>query len=195
LILLVVGLGNPGERYAQTRHNVGFLAVERLLERCGGAPFREKFSGRLAQIELAGDKLLVLEPQTFMNESGQSVGPALAFHRLAPSDLVVVHDELDLPFGDLRLKQGGGDAGHRGLRSVTAHVGSSDYARLRIGIGRPPPEFQGDIVDFVLQGFPLADRAELSKVLDRAAEAIELVAEKGLPSAMNQINRRVKPSA
>jgi PTH1 family peptidyl-tRNA hydrolase len=195
LILLVVGLGNPGERYARTRHNVGFEAVERLVERRGGAPWREKFSGRLAQVERAGDKLLVLEPQTFMNESGQSVGPALAFHRLAPSDLLVVHDELDLPFGELRLKQGGGDAGHRGLRSVTAHVGSGDYARLRIGIGRPPPEFEGDIVDFVLQGFPLADRAELSKVLDRAAEAIELVAEKGLPSAMNQINRRAKPNA
>jgi peptidyl-tRNA hydrolase, PTH1 family len=135
----------------------------------------------------------VLEPQTFMNESGRSVGPALAFHGVGPDALLVVHDELDLPFGELRLKQGGGDAGHRGLRSVSAHVGEASYGRVRVGIGRPGPEFQGDIADFVLQGFPLGDRAELEGVIDRAAQAIELIAETGLSAAMNEINRRAKP--
>lgn len=192
-MIALVGLGNPGERYAETRHNVGFRVVERLVEKCGGSGWREKFSGRIAAVECGGQRLLVLEPLTFMNESGRSVRAALDFHGLGVEDLLVVHDELDLPFGDVRLKQGGGDAGHRGLRSVTAHVASSDYARLRIGIGRPPPEFGGSVADFVLQGFALADRAELSGVIDRAVEAIEIIVDEGLPAAMNEINRRAKP--
>jgi PTH1 family peptidyl-tRNA hydrolase len=192
-VIALVGLGNPGERYAATRHNVGFRVVERVVEKCGGSGWREKFSGRVATVERAGEKLLVLEPQTFMNESGRSVRAALDFHGLGVEDLLVVHDELDLAFGEVRLKQGGGDAGHRGLRSVTAHVASSDYGRVRVGIGRPPPEFGGSVADFVLQGFALADQAELSGVIDRAAEAIEIVVERGLPAAMNEINRRAKP--
>jgi PTH1 family peptidyl-tRNA hydrolase len=191
-MILLVGLGNPGPRYAETRHNVGFMTAERVVVRAGGGVWRDKFSGKLAQLELDGEKHWALEPQTFMNESGRSVGPALAFFKLEPKDLLVVHDELDLPFGELRLKSGGGDAGHRGLKSVTAHVGSADYARLRVGIGRPPPEFDGSVADFVLHGFALSDRAVLPRVIDRAAEAVELVARRGLPAAMNEINRRAK---
>jgi peptidyl-tRNA hydrolase, PTH1 family len=192
-MLLIVGLGNPGERYARTRHNVGFMAVERLVERAGGGPWRAAFSGRSTRLELGSTPALVLEPLTYMNESGRSVGAALAYYRLEPDALLVLHDELDLPFGEIRLKQGGGAAGHRGLLSVSAHVGSGDYARLRIGIGRPPPEFAGSVRDFVLDGFPLTDQAELSRVIDQVAEAVELVASRGLPAAMNEINRRAKP--
>jgi peptidyl-tRNA hydrolase, PTH1 family len=192
-MLLIVGLGNPGERYARTRHNVGFMAAERVVERAGGGAWRDAFSGRRASIELGGEPALVLEPLTFMNESGRSVGAALAYHRLGPDTLLVLHDELDLPFGEVRLKQGGGEAGHRGLRSVSAHVQSSAYGRVRIGIGRPLPEFAGSVRDFVLDGFPLADQAELPRVLDRVAEAVELVALRGMPAAMNEINRRATP--
>ncbi len=191
-MLLIAGLGNPGPRYADTRHNVGVMALERLIARAGGASWKSDFSGRLARLEVAGQKLLALAPETYMNESGRSVGAALAYFGLSAGELLVVHDELDLAFGDLRLKTGGGDAGHRGLKSVTAHAGP-DYHRLRVGIGRPPPTFGGSVADFVLQGFPLADRAELSRVLDRAAEAIELVASRGVPAAMNEINRRADP--
>jgi peptidyl-tRNA hydrolase, PTH1 family len=147
----------------------------------------------VARLVLAAEPALVLEPLTFMNESGRSVGPALAHYELEPSALLVLHDELDLPFGEIRLKQGGGDAGHRGLRSISAHVQTTDYARVRIGIGRPPPEFAGSIKNFVLDGFPLADQAELPRVIDRVAEAVELVALRGVPAAMNEIHRRAKP--
>ena len=187
---LLVGLGNPGSRYERTRHNVGFMAVERVGSRAGGASFREKFSGRLAEVTLAGQRLRLLEPLTFMNDSGRSVVEAARFFDLEPADLLVVHDELDLPFGELRLKQGGGDAGHRGLASITAGLGTGDYPRLRLGIGRPGPDFVGSIADFVLEAFPLASQEELSRVLDRAAEAVELVAQRGLSAAMNETNRR-----
>jgi len=129
-----------------------------------------------------------------MNDSGSSVQPCAAFYDVAPPDLVVVHDELDLPFGDVRLKLGGGDAGHRGLKSVTQHLGTDQYVRVRVGIGRPDPEFPGDVADYVLQGFPLADRASLDDTLDRAVEAVTLFTSRGLSLAMNVVNQRKKLS-
>lgn len=189
-MILVVGLGNPGPRYEATRHNVGFMVVERLLARAGNLAFRPAFGGRLAQLTLGADRALVLEPLTYMNESGRCVRAAADFYRLDPGDLVVVHDELDLPFGEVRLKSGGGDAGHRGLRSITGTLGSPEYARVRVGIGRPAPDFQGDVSDYVLDGFPLAERDGLFPVLDRAAAAVTLFAERGLSAAMNVVNQR-----
>lgn len=190
-MILVVGLGNPGSRYADTRHNVGFRVVERVAERTPGAgAWREAFEGQFAPATIAGQEAGLLQPWTFMNASGRSVRAASSHFGLAPAEILVVHDELDLGFGQLRLKLGGGDAGHRGLRSITQELGSADYGRLRLGIGRPPPDFVGGVVDFVLQGFPLAGRTELLRVLDRAAEAVELVAGSGLPAAMSTINRR-----
>jgi peptidyl-tRNA hydrolase, PTH1 family len=193
-VILLAGLGNPGERYEGTRHNIGFMAVERVVARAGGGVWRERFAGRAAEIRLAGDTVVVLQPWTFMNDSGRSVRAALGFYRLAPADLLVVHDELDLPFGELRLKLGGGEAGHRGLRSITSELQSGDYGRLRLGIGRPPAEFRGSVTDFVLQAIPLAAGDELSRVLDRAAEAVELVAFRGFSLAMNEIHRRPRPT-
>ena len=191
-MILVVGLGNPGPRYAATRHNAGFMVVERAVARAGGGPWRDKFEGRVASFELESRSLLGLLPETYMNESGRSVRACAAFYKLALDEILVVHDELDLPFGEVRLKQGGGDAGHRGLTSVTSCLGSADYARLRIGIGRPPPEFRGDMRDFVLEGFALSERAALDEMLTRAAEAATLFASRGLSLAMNVVNQKKK---
>lgn len=188
-MILLVGLGNPGPRYESTRHNVGAMVVESAVRRADGGPWRERFKGLLAPLSLADARLLALLPQTFMNESGRSVQPCAAFHQIEPSSVLLVHDELDLPFGELRLKQGGGDAGHRGIRSVSAHMGP-ETLRLRVGIGRPPPDFRGDVADFVLQAFAPQERAALDEVLERSVEAISLLASRGLPAAMNEIHQR-----
>jgi PTH1 family peptidyl-tRNA hydrolase len=191
-VIVVAGLGNPGKRYEDTRHNVGFMIADRLVESAGGGAFRSKFQGELATIELSGRDVLVLKPQTFMNESGRSVRQALDYHRVGPEALLVVHDELDLPFGQLRLKLGGGEAGHRGLRSISGYLGDSGYARLRVGIGRPQAGFSGDVVDYVLEAFAAAERPLLGDIIDRAADAIRRMVETSLSAAMNQLNR--KPS-
>jgi len=188
-VILVVGLGNPGKRYADTRHNVGFSVADRLAER-GSASFREKFSGRFAEMDLEGHRIGVLEPQTYMNESGRSVGAAVTFYKIDVADVLVVHDELDLPFGCLRLKKGGGEAGNNGLRSISQHLGSKEYVRLRFGIGKPPPGFRGDGADFVLQAFAPAERAELGDLVEQASNAVALFVGKGLDHAMNVTNRR-----
>jgi len=190
-VILVVGLGNPGRRYEETRHNVGFMVAERIVGGAAGL-WREKFRGRFAQIELGSARVAVLEPHTYMNESGGSVRPAATFFKVPPADVLVVHDELDLPFGQIRLKQGGGDAGHKGLKSITSHLGTPEYMRLRVGIGRPPPGFRGDVADYVLQAFASAERADLDDVVDRAADVVAEVVERGIAAVMNATNQRAK---
>lgn len=189
-MILVVGLGNPGPKYAATRHNVGFMAVERLVEVQKGGPWQKKFNGEVAQLDLAGERAIALKPHTYMNESGRSVQPAAAFFKIEPANLVVVHDELDLPFRTIRMKLGGGDAGNRGVRSVTQHLGTPDYVRVRVGIGHTEPNFPRDAADFVLDGFPASDRADLAEVIDRASEAVTLFVSRGLSAAMNVVNQR-----
>jgi PTH1 family peptidyl-tRNA hydrolase len=191
-VILVVGLGNPGPRYAATRHNIGFQVVDRLTEKHRAAAWRDKFHGQFSAFDWSSERLLVLKPMTYMNESGRSVAAAVAFYKLEVDRLLVVHDELDLPFGEPRLKFGGGDAGHRGLRSLAACLKTSDFARLRMGIGHPPPEFGGSARDYVLEGFPLANQAEVEQMIGRGVEAIELFAGRGLSAAMNIINQRLK---
>jgi PTH1 family peptidyl-tRNA hydrolase len=188
--VIVVGLGNPGPKYAATRHNLGFMVVDELGTRAGGVAFRSKFHGEVAEARVGGGTATLLKPLTYMNESGRSVQAALAFYKTPPSELLVVHDELDLEFGDVRLKSGGGDAGHRGLKSITQALGTSDYPRLRIGIGKPARGFEGSGADFVLEGFRPAEKAELGQLVERAADAVELVAKLGLAAAMNTTNRR-----
>jgi peptidyl-tRNA hydrolase, PTH1 family len=192
--LLVVGLGNPGAEYAATRHNLGFRVVDELAARSGNPVFRRKFHGELADARVGGKPALLLKPLTYMNESGQSVRAAQTFYKIALGDLLVIHDELDLPFGQLRLKPGGGDAGNRGIRSISAHLGTGDYARLRVGIGKPPPGFRGGGADFVLQGFAPQELAELDSLIERAASATELVATEGLQAAMNKTHRSTPQS-
>lgn len=189
---LVVGLGNPGKKYAGNRHNVGFMAVERLRDERGLPAWREKFSGVFSRGSAFGDDLMLLEPQTYMNLSGDSVQPAAAFVKVDPAHLVVLHDELDLPFGDVRLKVGGGHAGHNGLRSILGRLGSPEFVRVRIGIGRPPPGFRGDVADYVLSDFDASERAELPDVVARAVAAVAAVVEKGPAAAQNAINTRAK---
>ena len=190
-MILLVGLGNPGSQYARTRHNAGFLALDAFASRSGRvAAFRARFEGQYAELEVSGTRVGLLKPETFMNLSGRSVRAATTFFKVAVEELLVVHDELDLPFGELRLKSGGGDGGHRGLRSISGELGTPNYGRLRIGIGRPPPHFQGDIADFVLQAFALEEASVLGTVLASASQAVQAVITDGLSRTMNRTNQR-----
>ncbi len=185
---LVVGLGNPGEEYARTRHNVGFLAADRLAQLARSSFTAQKFAAELAEARLGPERVWIMKPQTYMNESGQAVGAALRFWKLDLQDLVVLHDDLELEPFRVQLKVGGGHSGHNGVKSVNAHVGGPDYARVRIGVGRPPPRM--DPMDFVLGKFAKGDEAELDACLDKASEAARLAVELGAHKAMNQVNRR-----
>jgi PTH1 family peptidyl-tRNA hydrolase len=173
-MLLIVGLGNPGAEYARHRHNVGYIAADAIHRRHGFGPWRSRFHGRASEGTLAGVKTLLLKPETYMNESGRAVAAAMQFYKLAPADIVVIHDEVDLPPGKTRVKAGGGSAGHNGLRSVTGHIGN-DYRRLRIGVGHPGVK---DMVqNHVLRDFAKADAEWLNPLIDAIAEYAPLLAE------------------
>lgn len=187
LDLLVAGLGNPGPEYRATRHNVGFMVVEELARR-HGATFRSKFSGRLADLRLDGARVALLEPQTFMNESGRSVGPAVRFYKLPLEALLVVHDEVDLPVGRLQARLGGGLAGHNGLRSIVPQVGGDGFLRLRVGVGRPERGDRRPVADFVLSPFP--SEVDVDEIVGRAADAIETLAREGLDATQQRYNDR-----
>ena len=194
-MLLIVGLGNPGKGYENHRHNVGFMVADALVEALGDVPFRARFSGRLARLKAlrpSTDGAFVLEPQTYMNRSGDSVQPAAAFFKIPVEDIVVVHDELDLPFGEVRLKKGGGHAGHNGLRSLLERLGGGDFCRVRFGIGRPPASFRGDVADFVLSPFSSDERVELPRLLKLARETVLDIATRGFLAAANARNTRPK---
>lgn len=184
---LVVGLGNPGPKYAKNRHNVGFMVVDRLAAELG-ADLRDRHRGRSAKVRLGGEDVVLLEPLTYMNRSGESVQEAMHFYKVPLPSVLVVHDELDLPFGALRLKQGGGAAGHNGLRSIIACCGGPDFARLRIGIGRPP--HGGPVHGWVLGDFDATESARLPDVLKLAPPRVEAVIADGIASAMNRFNAR-----
>jgi peptidyl-tRNA hydrolase, PTH1 family len=185
---LIVGLGNPGREYAANRHNAGFMVVDELARRVGGLSFRGKFGGQLAEARLAGEKTMLLKPQSFMNCSGQVVAPAVRFFQVAPANLIVVHDELDLDVGRLKVKVGGGHGGHNGLRSIFADLGTPEFVRVRLGIGRPPPRMEG--ADYVLQDFSRAEAREVPFLLGDAADAVELILQAGVTSAMNRFNSK-----
>jgi peptidyl-tRNA hydrolase, PTH1 family len=187
LDLLVAGLGNPGREYADTRHNVGFMVAEELARRHGGS-WRAKFSGDLAEMRLDGLRLAVLKPQTYMNESGRSVGAAVRFFKVEPEALLVVHDEVDLEAGRLQARLGGGLAGHNGLRSVAQHLGTPEFARLRIGVGRPGRGDPRPVADFVLS--PFSPEVNVEGLVARAADAVETVAREGVEEAQNRFNER-----
>lgn len=196
---LLVGLGNPGREYAHNRHNVGFMVVERWVDdhlppgAAGmGAPWREKFHARTATLSVGGQRVVVLEPQTFMNRSGKSVVAATQFFRVPPAKIVVVHDELDFELGRMAVKQGGGHGGHNGLRDIIAQSGSSDFVRIRVGIGRPVRG--GNVSQWVLSDFDQHDAAILPDVVDRAARAVTAVLRDGVRAAMNAFNQSSPPS-
>ncbi|SFR33827.1 peptidyl-tRNA hydrolase [Yoonia tamlensis] len=188
---LIVGLGNPGAKYAQNRHNIGFMAVDRIAADHGFAPWRSKFQGQLSEGRIGSEKVALLKPETFMNLSGQSVGEAMRYLKAAPEDVIVFHDELDLAPGKVRLKTGGGHAGHNGLRSIHGHIGP-DYDRVRMGIGHPG--HKDAVAGYVLRDFAKADAAWLDDVLRGLSDGItELVTGDG-PKFLNAIALRVAPA-
>ncbi|MBX9640355.1 MAG: aminoacyl-tRNA hydrolase [Mycobacteriaceae bacterium] len=185
--LLVVGLGNPGENYARTRHNLGFLVADLLAARLGAKFKAHKRSGaEVSTGRLAGRSVVLAKPRCYMNESGRQVGPLAKFYSVPHADIIVLHDELDLDFGRIRLKLGGGEGGHNGVRSVAAALGTKDFQRVRIGIGRPPG--RKDPAAFVLEPFNAAERAEVPTICEQAADAAELLIELGLEPAQNRVH-------
>jgi len=169
-LLLVAGLGNPGREYARNRHNAGYLVVDELARRHGGS-WKSKFSGQLAEIHVDSRKLVLLKPETYMNDSGRSVGAAAAFFKVEPEDVLIVHDEGDFDLGRIEVKRGGGLAGHNGLRSIAQHLGTQDFSRLRIGVGRPERGDPRTLADYVLADFDAHDDADA--LVERAADAVE----------------------
>ncbi|MGH3958358.1 aminoacyl-tRNA hydrolase [Mycobacterium sp.] len=185
--LLVVGLGNPGPNYAQTRHNLGFMVADLLAARLGSKFKAHKRSGaEVVTGRLGGRSVVLAKPRSYMNESGRQVGPLAKFYSVPPADIVVIHDDLDLDFGRIRLKIGGGEGGHNGLRSVAAALGATDFQRVRIGIGRPPG--RKDPAAFVLENFTGAERPEVPTICEQAADATELLIELGLEPAQNVVH-------
>jgi len=188
-MLLIAGLGNPGARHARNRHNFGFMALEAIAAQHRIGPFRTRFQGALAEGLIGAERVALLAPQTYMNDSGRSVGEAMRFHKLVLADVVVLHDELDLPPAKVRVKVGGGNAGHNGLRSISAHIGN-DYKRVRLGIGHP-----GDkalVYPFVLSDFGKAEMAWVGAVCDAVARFAELLAQGQDASFQNKVHLAVE---
>jgi peptidyl-tRNA hydrolase, PTH1 family len=185
--VLVVGLGNPGPQYATTRHNLGFLVADVLSDRIGsGFKVHKKSGAEVATGRLGGQSVVLAKPRTYMNESGRQVGPLANFYSIAPADVIVLHDELDIDFGRIRLKFGGGVAGHNGLRSVGSALGTHEFQRVRIGIGRPPGRKSG--ATFVLENFAAVERPEVGTILEQAADATELLIQLGIEPAQNTVH-------
>tara|TARA_Y100000813_G_scaffold181990_1_gene151384 strand:+ start:574 stop:1200 length:627 start_codon:yes stop_codon:yes gene_type:complete len=189
-MLLLVGLGNPGPSYRDNRHNVGFMAVDAIHGRWRLGPFRNKYQGELAEGVIDGEKVLLLKPQTYMNESGRSVQAVMTFYKLKPADLIVFHDELDLAAGKLRVKKGGGHAGHNGLRNIQAHIGP-EFRRVRIGVGHPGDKDR--VVGHVLKDFSKEDRTWLEPLLDGIADGVDRLIAGDDAGFQNRVAIAVKP--
>ena len=185
LDLLVAGLGNPGREYERTRHNVGWLVLDELARRHGGS-WRSKFSGALSEVRIDGSRVALLKPETYMNESGRSVAAATRFFKVAPESLLVVHDDVDLEPGRLQARRGGGLAGHNGLRSLAQHLGTQDFLRLRIGVGRPGHGDPRPVKDWVLS--PFAPEEDAEALVSRAADAVETIVREGVEAAQQRFN-------
>jgi len=184
---LIVGLGNPGPKYLWTRHNAGFIVLDRFASLAGITVTRKSFSGLYGEGEFKGNRLFLLKPQAYMNLSGRSVAAALRFHKLAPSDLIVIHDELDIPFGQIKLKADGGHGGHNGLRSLHQELGTGDYSRLRVGIGKP---LHGNMADYVLTNFGKDEMNDLPRLVDGVVDALEMLIVEGMPKTMSLYNNK-----
>jgi PTH1 family peptidyl-tRNA hydrolase len=185
LDLLAAGLGNPGRGYERTRHNIGWLVADELARRHGGS-FRGKFSGQLAETRIDDLRVALLKPETYMNESGRSLGAAARFFKTEPADLLVVHDDVDLEPGRLQARLGGGLAGHNGLRSIAQALGTNDFLRLRIGVGRPGRGDRRSVADYVLSDFE--PDVDVEALVARAADAVETIARDGLEEAQRRYN-------
>jgi PTH1 family peptidyl-tRNA hydrolase len=185
-LALIVGLGNPGASYAGNRHNVGFMVLDELARRVGGRFTSHKAGADLLEARLAGWRVIMARPRSFMNVSGPAVAGTARYFKIPATDVVVIHDDLDLDYGVIKLKRGGGEGGHNGLRSISACLGSKDYLRVRFGIGRPPG--RTDPADFVLRDFSPVQRRELDLLVDRCADAVEQLLIQGLAATQNQLH-------
>ena len=190
---IMVGLGNPGAEYAHTKHNVGFMLVDALAERIGIDTWQEKFNALIAVGRIDAQKLLLVKPLTYMNESGRAVGPLLDWYKLAPEDLIVAHDDMDIAAGTIRLRRKGSAGGHNGIKSLLAHIGSEDFSRVRIGIGRPLPGWT--VVRHVLAPFPADDATKIQAAISYLLPAVECIVTDGIDMAMNRYNPRKKKAA
>jgi len=188
---LIVGLGNPGTRYARTRHNIGFMAVDEIVRRHSFPALKERFKGTFGEGTIGGERVMLLKPQTFMNDSGEAVAAAARFFKLAPGEVAVIHDELDLAEGKLRVKRGGGAAGHNGLRSIDA-LFANDYWRVRIGIGHPGAKEL--VLPYVLQNFPAEETVWVEALMAAIAEAAPLLVADDMSGFMNKVALQTKPS-
>ena len=187
---LFVGLGNPGSDYAKNRHNIGFMAVDEIVHRYSFAPFRSKFKGQLCQGKIAGQKVLILKPTTYMNESGKAVQAVMAFYKLPIQDIIVFHDEMDLVAGKIRMKTGGGHAGHNGVRSIQSHIGSG-FQRVRLGVGHPGDKEK--VVGHVLKDFSKADQQWLDKMIEAIGENADLLIKGEDSGFMSKVSLALNP--
>ena len=184
-MFLIVGLGNPGAEYAGTRHNVGFMTVDALAEKYGFGPFRDKFDGLITEGQIGGEKTYILKPQTYMNLSGNSVVKAANFYKILPSNIIVIHDDMDLPAGKIKAKLGGGSGGHNGIKSIDAAI-SPNYNRIRLGVGHPQGKGE-EVVNHVLSRFSKAEIEAVAKDIDIVVDTIEVLMKKGIAEYSNQI--------
>ena len=184
---LIVGLGNPGPKYLWTRHNAGFIVLDRFAHLASIPVSKKSFSGLCGETTHLGQRLVLLKPQTFMNLSGRSAAEALRFHKLAIPDMIVIHDDLDIPFGQVKLKEGGGHGGHNGLRSLMQELGGGGFVRVRVGIGRP---LHGDVVNYVLTNYGTDEMAVLPRLVDAVVDMIDQLLTDGLPKTMSLWNKK-----
>ncbi len=189
---VLVGLGNPGDKYERTRHNVGFMAAEAIAERYGAAQWRKRFQGLAAEVDIGRMRYLILKPATYMNELGRAVSEAIRFYKISPADVIVFHDEIDLEPGKVRVKFGGGHAGHNGLKSISAHIGN-DYQRVRIGVGHPG--HRDAVVNYVLHEFSRADREWLDPLLTAIAQSASFLVTGQDAKFMNEVARAARPAS
>ncbi len=185
---LIVGLGNPGQKYKNTRHNLGFLTLAALARRHQISPEKRKFESHYGLGEILQEKVILLTPLTYMNLSGQAVGSFLRYFQISSANLIVIHDDLDLPWTRMKITNKGGAAGHKGLLSIISHIQASEFIRIRLGIGRPPERILPE--SYVLEAFSAEERKDLPLLIDRACEAIEVILEQGITTAMNRFNVR-----
>ncbi len=191
---LVVGLGNPGPKYALTRHNVGFMAIDILLKACGNPPIKEDFKSVISKFKWEGQEVVTLQPQTYMNLSGEAVQATAAFYKIPPQQVIVIHDEVDLPFMGFKIQQNRGAGGHNGIKSVSEKLATNDYIRIRLGVGRSPhPEMS--TADFVLQKFNSDEMAKLPEMLEKCVDAIEMIITEGVAKASTTYNSKINGGA
>lgn len=194
---IIAGLGNPGSEYEKTKHNVGFMFVDALAEKLGVTDWKDKFDAKIGEARIGVEKVLLVKPQTYMNESGQAIGPLMNFYKLDVEDLIVIHDDMDIPAGTIRIRKKGSAGGHNGIKSVLAHVGDEHFARVRIGIGRPLPGWT--VVNHVLAPFVPEDVPKIDEAIKYLVPAVECIVTDDVDKAMNQYNpkkakkKKVKP--